>query len=88
MNAEVDTVMRLAKNTGAVIVESTLATFSGGYAGYIQDSSHRLWVLSFAMGKECMDTPAVVVSVSINRSSRQLTDLIENVGSRRLYCVL
>ena len=82
MNAEVDTVRRSAKNTGAVIVESTLATFSGGYAGYIQDSSHRLWALSFAMEEESIDTLAVVVAVFIERSSRQLTDLIENVGSR------
>lgn len=41
--AEVDTVMKQAKNAGAVIVKSAQDTFWGGYAGYFQDPDGHLW---------------------------------------------
>jgi catechol 2,3-dioxygenase-like lactoylglutathione lyase family enzyme len=40
---EVDTVMRQAKNAGAVIVKPANNTFWGGYAGYFQDPDGHLW---------------------------------------------
>jgi hypothetical protein len=41
--AEVDTVMLLAQNAGAVIVQSAHDTFWGGYASYFQDPDGHLW---------------------------------------------
>ena len=40
---EVDTVMKQAKEAGAVIVKEAHNTFWGGYAGYFQDPDHHLW---------------------------------------------
>jgi len=41
--AEVDVVMELARNAGAVIVKPAGNTFWGGYAGYFQDPDGHLW---------------------------------------------
>jgi catechol 2,3-dioxygenase-like lactoylglutathione lyase family enzyme len=41
--AEVDAIMTLAQNAGAVIVKPAGATFWGGYAGYFQDPDGHLW---------------------------------------------
>lgn len=41
--AEVDAVMKQAKNAGAVIVKPAHDTFWGGYAGYFQDPDGHLW---------------------------------------------
>jgi catechol 2,3-dioxygenase-like lactoylglutathione lyase family enzyme len=45
--AEVDTVMALAKKAGAAIVKPAQATFWGGYAGYFQDPDQHLWEVVF-----------------------------------------
>ena len=41
--AEVDGVMKQAKEAGAVIVKPAKETFWGGYAGYFQDPDQHLW---------------------------------------------
>lgn len=41
--AEVDEVMKQAKNAGATIVKPAQDTFWGGYAGYFQDPDNHLW---------------------------------------------
>src|ERR1700742_2690164 len=41
--AEVDAIMNLAFQAGAVIVKRAGATFWGGYAGYFQDPDGHLW---------------------------------------------
>jgi hypothetical protein len=40
---EVDAVMELARQAGAVIVKPAQPTFWGGYAGYFQDPDRHLW---------------------------------------------
>lgn len=40
---EVDAVMALAAQAGAVIVKAAQDTFWGGYAGYFQDPDEHLW---------------------------------------------
>jgi catechol 2,3-dioxygenase-like lactoylglutathione lyase family enzyme len=40
---EVDAVMALASNAGALIVKPAQDTFWGGYAGYFQDPDLHLW---------------------------------------------
>ena len=45
--AEVNAVMALAKNAGAVIVKPAQVTFWGGYAGYFQDPDQHLWEVVF-----------------------------------------
>jgi catechol 2,3-dioxygenase-like lactoylglutathione lyase family enzyme len=40
---EVDTVMRQAREAGAVVVKDAHDTFWGGYAGYFQDPNDHLW---------------------------------------------
>jgi len=41
--AEVDSVMKQAKEAGARIVKAAQETFWGGYAGYFQDPDRHLW---------------------------------------------
>ena len=41
--AEVDTVMRQARDAGATVVKPAQETFWGGYAGYFQDPDGHLW---------------------------------------------
>ncbi|NJD36230.1 MAG: VOC family protein [Betaproteobacteria bacterium] len=41
--AEVDAVMRQARDAGAVIAKPAQDTFWGGYAGYFQDPDGHLW---------------------------------------------
>lgn len=41
--AEVDLVMKQAKEAGARIVKAAQETFWGGYAGYFQDPDQHLW---------------------------------------------
>ena len=41
--AEVDQVMKQAKDAGAVIVKLAQDTFWGGYSGYFQDPDGHLW---------------------------------------------
>ena len=41
--AEVDEVMKLAADAGAVILKRATDTFWGGYAGYFQDPDHHVW---------------------------------------------
>lgn len=41
--AEVDAVMKQARNAGAVVVKPAQDTFWGGYAGYFQDPDRHLW---------------------------------------------
>lgn len=41
--AEVDAVMREARQAGALIVKPAADTFWGGYAGYFQDPDGHLW---------------------------------------------
>jgi catechol 2,3-dioxygenase-like lactoylglutathione lyase family enzyme len=45
--AEVDSVMALAKEAGGTIVKTAQATFWGGYAGYFQDPDQHLWEVVF-----------------------------------------
>lgn len=45
--AEVDEVMELARNAGAVIVKPAHDTFWGGYAGYFQDPDQHLWEVAW-----------------------------------------
>lgn len=45
--AEVDTVMRQAKDAGAAIVKPAQDTFWGGYAGYFQDPDGHLWEVAW-----------------------------------------
>lgn len=45
--AEVDAVMRQAKEAGAVIVKPAQETFWGGYAGYFQDPDGHLWEVAW-----------------------------------------
>ena len=45
--AEVDEVMELARNAGAVIVKAAHDTFWGGYAGYFQDPDQHLWEIAW-----------------------------------------
>lgn len=40
---EVDAVMKLAQDAGAVMVKPAQETFWGGYAGYFQDPDGHLW---------------------------------------------
>ena len=40
---EVDTIMQLAKKSGAVITKPAQKAFWGGYAGYFQDPDDHLW---------------------------------------------
>lgn len=41
--AEVDAVMKQAKDAGAIVVKPAQDTFWGGYAGYFQDPDGHLW---------------------------------------------
>ena len=41
--AEVDAVMKQAKDAGATIIKPAQDTFWGGYAGYFQDPDRHLW---------------------------------------------
>ncbi|HSI44500.1 MAG TPA: VOC family protein [Methylotenera sp.] len=41
--SEVDEVMALAKNAGAIITKPAHDTFWGGYSGYFQDPDGHLW---------------------------------------------
>ncbi len=41
--SEVDAVMALASDAGAVVVKPAQETFWGGYAGYFQDPDRHLW---------------------------------------------
>jgi hypothetical protein len=41
--AEVDEVMRQARDAGAVVVKAAGETFWGGYAGYFQDPDGHVW---------------------------------------------
>lgn len=41
--AEVDAVMKLASDAGAVVVKPAKDTFWGGYAGYFLDPDRHLW---------------------------------------------
>jgi catechol 2,3-dioxygenase-like lactoylglutathione lyase family enzyme len=45
--AEVDGVMKQAKEAGAVIVKPAHDTFWGGYAGYFQDPDQHLWEVAW-----------------------------------------
>jgi catechol 2,3-dioxygenase-like lactoylglutathione lyase family enzyme len=45
--AEVDTVMRQARNAGATIVKPAEDTFYGGYAGYFLDPDRHLWEVAW-----------------------------------------
>ncbi len=45
--AEVDAVMKQAKEAGAVIVKPAHDTFWGGYAGYFQDPDQHLWEVAW-----------------------------------------
>jgi hypothetical protein len=45
--AEVDSVMALAKEAGGTIVKPAQTTFWGGYAGYFQDPDQHLWEVVF-----------------------------------------
>ena len=45
--AEVNQVMKQAKNAGAVIVKPAQDTFWGGYAGYFQDPNKHLWEIAW-----------------------------------------
>jgi len=52
--AEVDAIMRQAKDAGARIVKPADETFYGGYAGYFQDPDGHLWEV-FWMDPGAMD---------------------------------
>lgn len=45
--AEVDAVMKRAKQAGAIIVKQARNTFWGGYAGYFQDPDGHLWEIAW-----------------------------------------
>lgn len=45
--AEVDAVMKQAKDAGAEIVKPAVETFWGGYAGYFQDPDGHLWEVAW-----------------------------------------
>jgi hypothetical protein len=45
--AEVDVVMKQAKEAGAAIVKPAEETFWGGYAGYFQDPDGHLWEVAW-----------------------------------------
>ncbi len=45
--AEVDAVMKQAREAGAVIVKSARDTFWGGYAGYFKDPDGHLWEVAW-----------------------------------------
>jgi catechol 2,3-dioxygenase-like lactoylglutathione lyase family enzyme len=44
---EVDRIMALARDAGAVIVKPAGETFWGGYAGYFQDPDSHLWEVAW-----------------------------------------
>lgn len=41
--AEVDEIMRLAREAGGVVLKPAQETFWGGYAGYFQDPDGHVW---------------------------------------------
>lgn len=45
--AEVDGVMKQARDAGAVVVKPAADTFWGGYAGYFQDPDGHLWEVAW-----------------------------------------
>lgn len=45
--AEVDSVMRQARDAGATIVKDSHDTFYGGYAGYFQDLDGHVWEVAW-----------------------------------------
>lgn len=45
--AEVDAVLRLARDAGAVVVKPAHDTFWGGYAAYFQDPDRHLWEVAW-----------------------------------------
>jgi hypothetical protein len=45
--AEVDAVMKQARDAGAEIVKPAVETFWGGYAGYFQDPDGHLWEVAW-----------------------------------------
>jgi catechol 2,3-dioxygenase-like lactoylglutathione lyase family enzyme len=45
--AEVDAVMKQARDAGAVVVKPAQDTFWGGYAGYFQDPDQHLWEVAW-----------------------------------------
>src|SRR6476660_1991703 len=45
--AEVETIMAQAKNSGAKIVKPAQKTFWGGYSGYFQDPDRHLWEIAY-----------------------------------------
>lgn len=51
-SGEVEAVIRLARECGAVIIKEPAATFYGGYAGYFQDPDGHLWEVAWNPGLE------------------------------------
>jgi catechol 2,3-dioxygenase-like lactoylglutathione lyase family enzyme len=45
--AEVDAVMKQARDAGGVVVKPAQDTFWGGYAGYFQDPDQHLWEVAW-----------------------------------------